>query len=195
MITSNQCLKKYGDPNLLITQQEWFELWIVPMEIRSALSHVRFTAIGTIGFPKRIFINKEFRPVLEKALRSVIDKGYTKSIISWDGCFVIRKKVSGSSMSLHSWAIAIDINASSNRYGVPPTISRNIVKCFVDAGCDWGGYWSKPDGMHFQLKAPLVLHKGVDLSINESEKTVTIHIEDRTYFNQMVAEIHKTLKK
>jgi hypothetical protein len=54
-------------------------------------------------------------------------------------------------MSLHSWGLAIDINAATNRFGGKPTMSAELVKCFTDAGFDWGGVWSNPDGMHFQL--------------------------------------------
>ena len=75
MVTSAQCLKKYGDPNLLQTQNKHFELWIVPQEIQAAFSHVRFSALGTIGFPKKIFINKDFKPALEKALKNLIERG------------------------------------------------------------------------------------------------------------------------
>jgi hypothetical protein len=32
-------------------------------------------------------------------------------------------------------------------------MSPELVACFKDAGFDWGGEWSKPDGMHFQLSA------------------------------------------
>ena len=34
-----------------------------------------------------------------------------------------------------------------------PTLSAGFVKCFKDAGFDWGGDWSIRDGMHFQLKS------------------------------------------
>jgi hypothetical protein len=42
MVTSQQALKKYGDPNLTTTQSKHFELWIVEDEIRQAFNHVRF---------------------------------------------------------------------------------------------------------------------------------------------------------
>ena len=151
MVTSAQCLKKYGNPVLLATQSKHFELWLVPKDIQDAFKHTRFTLLGTIGFPKKIFINKDFRPVLEKALRNVIERGLTQELKTWDGCFIIRKKVEGSSMSLHSWAIAIDVNREENDYGKKPKLTPAFVKCFTDAGCDWGGTWKTADGMHFQL--------------------------------------------
>ena len=152
MITSAQCLAKFGDPRNPSVQSKIMELWIVPQKFLTAFSHVKFTNLGTIGFPKKIFINKLFRPLLEKALNNVVDRGYAKELKTWDGCFVIRKKVSGNSLSLHSWAIACDVNAWENGYNVKPKLSAGFVKRFTDVGLEWGGYWSKPDGMHFQLK-------------------------------------------
>ena len=151
MVTSAQALKKYGDPNLLETQNKHFELWVVPNDIREAFKHVRFSALGTIGFPKKIFINKDFKPVLEKALRNLIDRGFAHELKTWDGCFIIRNKRALLSLSLHSWAIAVDVNAFENQLNQTPKLSEGFVKCFTDAGCDWGGTWTRQDGMHFQL--------------------------------------------
>lgn len=158
MVTSNQCLKKYGDPNLLETQSKWFEVWQVPKLFLEKFSHVRFSAVGTIGFPKKIFINKDFRPLIEKALQNVIDRGLERELKTWDGCFIIRQKRGLSSLSLHSWALAIDVNQAENQLGKLPKLSKEFVKCFTDTGCEWGGIWkTRPDGMHFQLdKIPQV---------------------------------------
>ncbi len=52
MVTSQQALKKYGDPNLLATQNKHFITWNVPLDIQQAFSHVRFSAVGIIGFPR-----------------------------------------------------------------------------------------------------------------------------------------------
>ena len=153
MVTSAQALKKYGDPNLLSTQNKWFELWMVPQDIQLAFNHVRFSALGTIGFPKKIFINKDFKPVLEKALRNLISRGLTKELKTWDGVFSIRNKRALKSLSLHSWAIAVDVNQAENQLNMTPKLSPSFVKCFTDAGCTWGGNWNgRVDGMHFELK-------------------------------------------
>lgn len=153
MVTSAQCLKKYGDPNLLETQTKHFVVWVVPDKIRNAFAHVRFSAVGTIGFPKKIFVNKDFLPILEKALNNVIDRGLAHEMKTWDGCFIIRKKRGLSSMSLHSWALACDINAEENQLGKIPKISKEFAQCFIDAGCTWGGNWQgkRIDGMHMEI--------------------------------------------
>jgi len=151
MITSAQCLKKYGDPNLLETQQKHFEIWRVPNYIQDAFKHVRFSAVGTIGFPKKIFVNKDFKPVLETALENLIYRGLTDELKTWDGCFIIRQKRGLSSLSLHSWALAVDVNAFENQLNQTPKLSAEFVKCFTDASCTWGGTWKRVDSMHFEI--------------------------------------------
>ena len=138
MVTSADCLKKYGPPSV---SNKWLVLWDVPTELE----------IGVI--PKRIYCNRDMVAPLTQAFKNLIVRGYVKELLTWDGCFNIRKKRGASSMSLHSWAVAVDLNAFSNCFGCKPTLSAGFVKCFTDAGFDWGGLWSKPDGMHFQLKS------------------------------------------
>tara|TARA_R110000868_G_scaffold280613_1_gene540991 strand:+ start:1452 stop:1868 length:417 start_codon:yes stop_codon:yes gene_type:complete len=135
MVTSAQCLKKYGDPNL----QKSMVLFDVPTELE----------IGLI--PKRIYCNKDFVAPLTQAFKNLITTGHVKEIKTWDGCFNIRKKRGLTSMSLHSWGIAVDINAFENGLGKTPKLSSGFVKCFTDAAFDWGGTWTRKDGMHFQL--------------------------------------------
>lgn len=151
MVTSKQCLDKYGDPNLIETQNRHFEIWQVPENFLKSFSHVRFSAVGTTGFPKKIFINKDFRPLLEKSLQNLIDRGLKNELETWDGVFIIRQKRGLSSLSLHSWALAVDINASENQLNKEPKLSKDFVKCFTDCDLEWGGTWTRKDGMHFQI--------------------------------------------
>ncbi len=139
MITANQCLQRYGDP----VKEKHLVVWTVPQAIISRIKTV----------PPRIYCNNDLITPLSKALLNIIDRGLEAQLKTWDGCFNIRKKVGALSQSLHSWAIAIDINAAWNGYGKKPTMSKELVACFTDADFDWGGVWTKPDGMHFQLKA------------------------------------------
>ena len=136
MVTSAQALKKYGEPS---ASNKNLVLWDVPTELE----------IGVI--PKRIYCNKDLVGPLSKAFKALIDTGHVKELKTWDGCFNIRKKRGLSSMSLHSWAIAIDVNAFENGLNQTPKLSPGFVKCFTDNGFDWGGTWRKPDGMHMQL--------------------------------------------
>lgn len=139
MVTSQLALKKYGQPELLATQSKHMVLWDVPTELE----------IGLI--PKKIYCNKDLVGPLSQAFKNLIATGHVKEIKTWDGCFNIRKKRGLTSMSLHSWGLAIDCNAFENGLGVQPKLSAGFVKCFIDAGFHWGGTWTRKDGMHFQL--------------------------------------------
>lgn len=137
MVTSAQCVAKYGYPsgsniNMVI--------WDVPTELE----------IGVI--PKRIYCNKDLIHPLALAFSALIKSGKVTELKTWDGCFNIRKKRGLNSFSLHSWGIAVDVNAFENGLNQTPKLSSGFVKCFTDNGFEWGGNWrSRPDGMHFQL--------------------------------------------
>jgi hypothetical protein len=136
MVTSAQCLAKYGPAS---TDNKNMVVWDVPVSLE-------------IGFiPKKIYCNKDMVVPLSHAFNNLIQRDVVSELKTWDGCFNIRKKRGGSTMSLHSWGIAVDVNAFSNCFGCKPKLTAKFVKCFTDAGFDWGGTWGKPDGMHFQL--------------------------------------------
>jgi hypothetical protein len=135
MVTSLQALRKYGNPE----NQTSMILWDVPTNLE----------IGVI--PKKIYCNKDMVVPLSNAFKNLIQTGFVKELKTWDGCFNIRKKRGLGSMSLHSWGIAIDVNAFENGLNVKPKLSTGFVKCFIDAGFEWGGTWQRKDGMHFQL--------------------------------------------
>lgn len=150
MVTSKDCFRKYGLPyddtattvnENTAFESKWMVLWDVPADINKELPCV----------PNRIYCNKDLVVPLEKAFRNIIDRGLQSQLKTWDGCFNIRNKRNLSTLSLHSWAIAIDSNAAWNGLGKTPTMSKELVLCFTDAGFDWGGNWKRLDGMHFQL--------------------------------------------
>lgn len=136
MLNSQSCLARFGEPEA----ENNMVLWDVPAELE----------IGII--PKRIYCNAAMIKPLSKAFQNLIDRRLVSELRTWDGCFNIRKKRGSSTPSLHSWGVAIDVNAAWNKMGSQPTLSAEFVACFTDAGFDWGGTWKTPDGMHFQLK-------------------------------------------
>jgi len=137
MIYPKDCLKKYGDPTL----EKNMILWDIPSELE----------IGVI--PKKLYCNKDIIVPLTNAFKNLIERGFVNELKTFDGCFNIRKQRGTVSPSLHSWGVAIDVNAAWNGLGKEPTLSAGFVKCFTDAGFDWGGTWTRKDGMHFQLKS------------------------------------------
>ena len=90
---------------------------------------------------------------LEGALNQILEEGLEKylSIEEWrssGGCYAprrINRFEAGGSISRHAGGIAIDINTKS---GYPP----RIVEIFNDWGFAWGGTWTSPDEMHFELR-------------------------------------------
>ncbi len=90
---------------------------------------------------------------LEGALNQILQEGLEEylSIEEWKssgGCYAprrINRFDAGGSISRHAWGIAIDINTKS---GYPP----RVVEIFNDWGFAWGGTWTSPDEMHFELR-------------------------------------------
>ncbi len=138
MVSSQQCWDKFGEP---AQDNPWLTLWDVPSDLE----------IGVI--PKKIYCNTLLVEPLRLAFINLISRGYAESeLLTWDGCFNIRQMKTSKSMSLHSWGIAVDVNAFNNGFGSKPKLSNGFVACFANVGFDWGGLWKIPDGMHFQLK-------------------------------------------
>jgi hypothetical protein len=73
------------------------------------------------------------------------------------GCYVARRQMWNASLpiSMHAWGLAIDLNVRENPYGKRPRQDPGLVAIFERWGFAWGGRWSPPDGMHFQLAALL----------------------------------------
>lgn len=134
-VSHTTCLNKYGPPE----KEKNMILWDIPLHLE----------VGAL--PKRLYCNVDMVAPLGQAFENIIKRGLIDQVKTFDGCFNIRKKVQGTTPSIHSWGVAVDINAAWNGYGKKPTMSKELVACFTEAGFDWGGYWSKPDGMHFQL--------------------------------------------
>lgn len=135
LLTSNECLVKYGDPK----KESSMTLWVVPKEL-----HIE-------NVPYRIYCNTDMIAPLSEAFSNLIKSGFDKELKTWDGCFNIRFKINRNTYSLHSWGVAVDLNAKTNGYNKPTTLSSGFVDCFKKAGFDWGGDWRVKDGMHFQL--------------------------------------------
>ena len=115
-------------------------LWHVPDELE----------IGVI--PRKIYCNRDLVTPLRSALINLVSRGYAESeLLTWDGCFNIRQIRGSLAMSLHSWGLAVDVNAFANPLGRKPTDSRGFVECWTDAGLTWGGKFTRQDGMHYEL--------------------------------------------
>jgi hypothetical protein len=113
-------------------------------------------------FHGKVERHKKIAADLEKAFNEVQSQGLGDLILSFDGSFVPRhqnwdiKKP----LSSHSWGVALDLNRIWNERGHPPAPEGKkgsvikLVPIFEKYGFTWGGYFSTPDGMHFEYARP-----------------------------------------
>ena len=96
-------------------------------------------------------------PQLRGALQDVKNAGLASTIHSYDGCYVPRfiERNPSHAISLHTWGIAIDLDASTNGRGGTGTMDPRVVQIFKRWGFRWGGDWSYTDPMHFEIGALL----------------------------------------
>lgn len=141
VLTSGEVMRELGPPTPG-REGNYMGIWIPDDVIAKAIPAI----------PRKVYCNKKLIPLLDKAFKDVINCGYADDIRTWDGCFNVRtQKGAQQAMSLHSWGLAIDINAAWNGFHAVPTMPQMIVTCFERNGFDWGGKFSHPDGMHFQI--------------------------------------------
>lgn len=139
MNAQKEIISKYGLPDN-VYQAKHCELWQVQKDFA--------------WFPTtKIFINKDFKKKLYNAFKELETNNLQSEIKTFDGCFQ-QRTVRGSDMiSLHSWAMAIDINASTEKLGqVKSTLSPKFIEIMLKNGLFWGGnYKGRKDPMHFSL--------------------------------------------
>jgi hypothetical protein len=94
-------------------------------------------------------------PQLRAALADVQAAGLAPLIRSYDGCYVPRfiERDPSHPISLHTWGIAIDLDAARNQRGGRGAMDPRIVAIFKRWGFRWGGDWTYTDPMHFELAA------------------------------------------
>lgn len=92
---------------------------------------------------------------LHAALSEVVERGLADEIRPDDygGCFVPRfiDRDPSKPLSMHAFGLAIDFNVSTNRLGTYGDFDARVVAIFERWGFRWGGRWSRPDPMHFEL--------------------------------------------
>jgi len=108
--------------------------------------------IATGGPVSHIYMNRDMTSPFIQACKNLKETGCYSELKTFDGCFMVRdvRGIPGSP-SAHSYGLAIDLNAKDNGLAVKPKLSPEFVKCFTDAGFDWGGDFHRLDGMHFSF--------------------------------------------
>jgi hypothetical protein len=110
---------------------------------------------ATVPILGRVTCHRLMIPQLRGALADVQAAGLASSLHTYDGCYVPRfiERNPSHAISLHTWGIAIDLDASTNYRGIRGTMDPKVVEIFKRWGFRWGGDWSYTDPMHFELGA------------------------------------------
>jgi hypothetical protein len=72
----------------------------------------------------------------------------------YGGCYVPRfiDRDPSKPLSMHAFGLAVDLNVQDNPLGSAGNMDPRVVEVFDDWGFEWGGFWDRPDPMHFELR-------------------------------------------
>ena len=112
-------------------------------------------ATGTVPILGSVTCNRLIFPQLEAALREVEARGLADEIHpdEYAGCYYPRFIAGTTSLSNHSFGLALDFNVPGNQRGTVGEMDRTVVSIFKKWGFAWGGDWRYTDPMHFEMNA------------------------------------------
>lgn len=112
---------------------------------------------GTVPILGSVQCHRIMIPQLASALQEISDAGLASEIRPGDyaGCYVPRfiDRDPRRGLSMHAFGLAVDFNVSTNGLGTAGDMHPTVVRIFEKWGFAWGGYWSRPDPMHFELSS------------------------------------------
>jgi hypothetical protein len=105
--------------------------------------------LGTVTCNKLLF------PQLRAALEEVVARGLADRIHpgEYAGCYYPRFIAGSTTLSNHSFGLALDLNVPGNQRGTAGEMDRTVVEIFKRWGFAWGGDWNWTDPMHFEMNA------------------------------------------
>jgi hypothetical protein len=113
-------------------------------------SHIATEPVPILG---NVTCNRLMFPQLRAALQEVVDRGLASKIHpgEYAGCYYPRFIAGTTSLSNHSFGLALDLNVPGNQRGTPGEMDRTVVSIFEKWGFTWGGTWHYTDPMHFEM--------------------------------------------
>jgi hypothetical protein len=113
-------------------------------------SHIATEAVPILG---NVTCNKLIFPQLKAALQDIIDRGLADKIHpgEYAGCYYPRFIAGTTTLSNHSFGLALDLNVPGNQRGTAGQMDRTVVSIFKEWGFAWGGDWNYTDPMHFEM--------------------------------------------
>ena len=115
-------------------------------------SHIGTATVPILG---SVTCNKLIFPQLTAALREIVERGLADEIHpgEYAGCYYPRFIAGSTSLSNHSFGLALDLNVPGNQRGTVGQMDRTVVSIFKKWGFAWGGDWRYTDPMHFEMNA------------------------------------------
>jgi len=120
-------------------------------------SHIVTEQVPILG---SVTCNKFMMPQLRGALTEVQSAGLAAEIHpgEYAGCYYPRFIAGTTTLSNHSFGLALDMNVPGNQRGTVGEFNRAVVAIFKKWGFAWGGDWNYTDPMHFELER--IVHPG-----------------------------------
>lgn len=99
--------------------------------------------------------NRLMIPQLAAALAEIERDGLASLIdpADYGGCYVPRfiDRDPSLPLSMHAFGLAVDLNVSQNPLGSSGQMDQRVISIFEKWGFRWGGTFSRPDPMHFEV--------------------------------------------
>jgi len=113
-------------------------------------AHIATEVVPILG---SVTCNAAIFPQLRAALAEVVQQGLTEEIHpgEYAGCYYPRFIAGSTTLSNHSFGLALDLNVPGNQRGTVGQMDRGVVAIFKRWGFAWGGDWRYTDPMHFEL--------------------------------------------
>jgi hypothetical protein len=113
-------------------------------------ANIRTEAVPILG---SVTCHADLFPQLRAALLEVQSRGLAAEIHpdEYAGCYYPRFIADTTTLSNHSFGLALDLNVPGNGRGTVGDIDRDVVAIFKKWGFAWGGDWKYTDPMHFEL--------------------------------------------
>lgn len=113
-------------------------------------ANIRTEVVPILG---SVTCHEDLFPQLRAALLEVQQRGLADEIHpdEYAGCYYPRFIAGTTTLSNHSFGLALDLNVPGNGRGTVGEIDRDVVAIFKTWGFAWGGDWRFTDPMHFEL--------------------------------------------
>lgn len=113
-------------------------------------ANIRTEVVPILG---SVTCHKALFPQLRAALLEIQQDGLAAEIHpqQYAGCYYPRFIANTTTLSNHSFGLALDLNVAGNGRGTVGEMNRAVVATFKKWGFAWGGDWRWTDPMHFEL--------------------------------------------